>query len=112
MSQEREPHNPFYILLLASSLAFVVMALAVALVPVLEDNARAAGNRPPTSEFRANLRSDGWLWLLYEGAAVVVFAILSMFLDRLRRLKRERAAVTIPPASNQPSAVSEQPPDQ
>jgi hypothetical protein len=77
----------------------VVTALAVALVPVLEDKAREASNPPPPSEFRARLRSEGWLWLLYEAAAVVVFGLLSMLLDRLRRLKRERAAATIPRAS-------------
>jgi len=100
----QEPHNPFYILLLVSSLVFVVTALAVALVPVLEDKAREAGNAPPPSEVRARLRRDGWLWLLYEVAAVVVFGLLSMFLDHLRRLKRERAAATIPSGqSDQPS---------
>jgi hypothetical protein len=88
-----EPHNPFYILLLVSSLIFVVTALAVALVPALEDKAREAGNPPPPSEFRASLRSGGWVWLLYEVAAIVVFGMLSMGLDRLRRLKRERSAV-------------------
>jgi hypothetical protein len=96
----REPHNPFYILLLVSSLAFVVTVLAVALVPVLEDKAREAGNPPPPSEFRARLRSEGWLWLLYEVAAIVVFGLASMVFDRLRRLKRDRAKV-----NNQQSAV-------
>jgi hypothetical protein len=84
-----------------SSLVFVVTALAVALVPVLEDKAREAGNPPPPSAFRARLRSEGWLWLLYEVAAVVIFGLLSMFLDRLRRLKRERAAGTIPQENDQ-----------
>lgn len=111
MSSEREPHNPFYLLLLACSLAFVVTALAVALVPVLEDKARDAGNPPPASEFRESLRNDGWLWLIYLAGAVLVFGLLSMVLDRLRRLKRERATGTIAPVGDPPAAPGSPPPD-
>jgi len=96
---EREPRNPFYLLLLLASLLFVMTALAVALVPVLEDKAREAGQPAPPSPFRAALRGDqGWHFLLYEVAAMIVFGLLSMGLDRLRSLKKQRAAVTIPPS--------------
>lgn len=97
MSQS-EPRNPCYVLLMLASLVFVVTALAVALVPTLEDKARAAGNPPPASAFRRALREDGWQWLLYEVAAVVLFGVLSMILDRLRSLKKQRSAVKIPPS--------------
>jgi hypothetical protein len=90
-----EPRNPFYLLLLLASLLFVLTALAYGLVPVLEDKARALGQTPPPSPFRAALRADGWQWLFYELAAMGIFAFLSMGLDRLRSLKKERAAGTI-----------------
>lgn len=80
-----EPWNPFYVLLLLVSLAFVVTALALAIVPVLEQKATQAGNPPPPSAFRDALREDGWTWLVYEGAAIVVLGLLSMGYDRLRR---------------------------
>jgi len=82
-----ERWNPFYILLIAVSFAFVLTALAYALVPVLEQKAREAGEAPPQSPLRDSLRHDGWLWLLCEGGAVVVLSLLSIGLDRLRRWK-------------------------
>jgi len=87
-----EPHNPFYLLLLLASLLFVATALAYAFVPTLEEHAVEAGQVPPRSAFREALRSDGWRWLLYELGAMIVFGVLSMVLDRLRTLKKERAA--------------------
>jgi hypothetical protein len=86
-----EPRNPFYMLLLLSSVLFVGTALAYALVPSLEEKAAEAGQVPPHSAFREALRTDGWRWLLYELAAIVVLSSLSMGLDRLRSLKKERA---------------------
>jgi len=86
-STKPERWNPFYILLIAVSFAFVLTALAYALVPVLEQKAREAGQAPPSSPLRDSLRHDGWLWLLYEGGAIVVLSLLSMGLDRLRRWK-------------------------
>lgn len=86
-----QPRNPFYLLLLLASLLFVVTALAYALVPFLEDEAVQAGQTPPPSPFRATLRADGWLWILGEVAALVVLGCLSMALDRLRTLQKERA---------------------
>ena len=82
-----ERWNPFYILLIAVSFAFVLTALAYAFVPVLEQRAREAGQAPPQSPLRDSLRYDGWLWLLYEGGAIVLLSLLSMGLDRLRRWK-------------------------
>ena len=41
MPAKSDPRNPFYILLIAVSLAFVLTALAYAVVPVLEQKARA-----------------------------------------------------------------------
>lgn len=93
-----EPRNPFYILLLIVSFLFVITALAYALVPTLEQKALEAGEPAPPSVLRDTLRSDGWKWLLYEVAAIVVLALLSMFLDHLRRLKKERLAATMPPS--------------
>jgi hypothetical protein len=101
-----EPRNPLYILLLLVSLTFVVTALAYALVPVLEKKAAEAGNPPPQSEFRDALRADGWKWLLWQVAAIVVLGLASMALDRLRALKKERAAGTISPAEDRPPPPS------
>jgi hypothetical protein len=90
MSQP-EPRNPFYFLLLVASLLFVLTALAYAVVPVLEEKALAAGEIPPPSPFRDSLRTDGWRWILWEVAAMVVFGLASMGLDRWRRMQKERA---------------------
>jgi hypothetical protein len=100
-----EPRNPFYLLLLLASFLFVATALAYGVVPVLEEKAAAAGQRPPPSPFRQALRKDGWKWLLYELALMAGFAFLSMGLDRLRSLQRERAEATIarPPGPRTPS---------
>lgn len=95
MSQPTEPRNPFYVLLLLASLAFVITALAYAVVPVLEEKALTAGTVPPPSPFRDALRNHGWLWLLYEVAAMIVFGLASMVLDRWRHLQKERAEATI-----------------
>jgi hypothetical protein len=92
-----EPRNPFYFLLLAASLLFVLTALAYGVVPVLEEKAAEAGNPPPPSAFRDALRADGWKWLLVELAVLTVLAGLSMGLDRLRSLQKERTAGTISP---------------
>lgn len=104
MSQS-EPRNPFYFLLLLASLLFVLTALAYALVPVLEEKAALAGQAPPPSPFREALRGRGGQWLLYELAAMVLFGVLSMVLDRLRSLQKERSGGTIPPSPpSSPSA--------
>jgi hypothetical protein len=95
-----EPHNPFYLLLLVAGVIFVVTALAYAVIPVLEQKARDAGEIPPPSAWRDALRADGWRWILYEVVAIIVLSLASMWLDRLRTLKKEREAGTIP--SNTP----------
>src|SRR5687768_2810889 len=94
------PRNPFYILLLLTSLLFVITAVAYAVLPVLEQNAADAGRPLPRSPFRDALRRDGWIWLLAELAALTVFGLLSMGLDRLRTLQKKPAEATIPQASN------------
>jgi hypothetical protein len=104
MSQPAEPRNPFYLLLLLASLVFVLTALAYAVVPALEEKAKEAGEFPPPSALRDALRNDGWKWLLVQVAAMVIFGLLSMGLDRLRRLKKERAEATIAPTSEPPAS--------
>jgi hypothetical protein len=108
MAQPAEPRNPFYFLLLLASLLFVVTALAYAIIPVIEEKARDAGEPPPPSAWRDSLRNDGWLWLLYLVGAMVLFGLLSMGLDRLRRLQKERAQETIPPANEPPNSTAPQ----
>jgi hypothetical protein len=92
-----EPRNPFYLLLLLASMLFVLTALAYGVVPVLEEKAAEAGNPPPPSAFRDALRADGWKYLLVELGVLAVCAVLSMGLDRLRGLQKERSAGTMPP---------------
>ncbi len=97
MSQT-EPRNPFYILLLISSLVFVATALAYGVVPILVENGRQTGQAPVPLPFSDALRANGWKWLLGELGAMILFAVLSMGLDRLRSLKKQRAVHTIPPS--------------
>jgi hypothetical protein len=99
MAQPAEPRNPFYFLLLFASLAFVITALAYAIIPTIEEKARAAGATVPPSAWRQSLSNDGHLWLLCEVGFMILFGLLSMALDRLRRLQKERAEVTIPQAN-------------
>jgi hypothetical protein len=94
--QPSEPRNPFYFLLLLASLLFVATALAYAVVPVLEEKAARSGPLPP-SVFRDSLRAKGGTWLFGEVGAIGFFAVCSMGLDRLRSLKKEHTAATIPP---------------
>jgi hypothetical protein len=77
-----EEFNPWYSLLLLASVAFVVTCLAYALVP---------WDQQPEW-----LQVNGWKLLLGEVAAVLVFGLLSMALDRLRSLRASRAAATPP----------------
>ncbi|HZT82032.1 MAG TPA: hypothetical protein VFA26_17530 [Gemmataceae bacterium] len=105
MSQP-EPRNPFYLLLLLVGLLFVVTALAVAVMPVLMEKAEAAGGDVPKEGFHQLVKQQGVWWLLYELAAIVVLSLLSMGLDRLRSLKKERAAATIPPTNKRTAPPS------
>jgi uncharacterized BrkB/YihY/UPF0761 family membrane protein len=98
-----ESKNPFYFLLLLAGLAFTVTALAYAVVPTLEQKAADAGQPPPPSAFRDALRAHGWKWLLGELAVLTVFGLLSMALDRLRSLQKERAANTMSASDQRPS---------
>lgn len=99
---QTELRNPFYFLLLLASLVFVVTALAYGVLPVLEQKAADAGQPAPPSPFREGLNDHGWKWLLVELAAMAVFGVLSMVLDRLRSLQKERAAATMPPSPSPP----------
>jgi hypothetical protein len=101
-----EPKNPFYFLLLLSSFLFAVTALAYAIIPTLEQKAADAGQAPPPAPFRDALRADDWKWLLGELAAMIVCALLSMGLDRLRSLQKERAERTMPPSDGNPPSPS------
>jgi hypothetical protein len=100
MHQADEPRNPFYLLLLLASLLFVLTCLAYGVVPILEQKAAEAGQPPPPSPFREALNVDGWKWILAELGAMMVFAVLSMGLDRWRSLQKERLAGTIPPSED------------
>ena len=106
MTQSSEPHNPFYLLLLLASLLFVVTVLAYLFIPMLAEKAALTGEPPPPSEFRENLEKDGWRWLLYEVAAMIVFGLASMGLDRYRRLKKDRASATISQANDSQKILS------
>ena len=90
MAAPPEPRNPFYLLLLIVGLAFIVTVLAYAVIPVIEEKAKDAGQMPPPSPFREALRHDGWKWVLAEVALLVVLGLASMGLDRWRRWKAER----------------------
>jgi hypothetical protein len=96
LNSQREPSNPFYFLFLLASLLFVVTALAWAVVPTLEDKAKAVGEMPPPSPWREALREDGGRWLLCQLGGMIFFGLASMGLDRLRRLQKERASATMP----------------
>src|SRR5262245_17176497 len=98
MNTKPEPHNPLYLLLLVASLLFVLTALGYAVVPTLEEKAAQRGAEVPHDDFRAALRKDGWKWLLYELAAMIVLGLASMGLDRirLRRLQNQQNADTMP----------------
>jgi hypothetical protein len=79
-----EPFNPFYLLLLAVSVVFVMTCLAYALLP---------WNEQPDW-----LRRYGWQVLLVEVAGVVLFGLLSMALDRIRALRKSAPSTTMPDA--------------
>ena len=90
-----ERRNPLYLLLLLAGLAFVLTALAVALVPELERKAIDAGNPPPPSAFRDALRVDGWKWLVCEVVVVAALAFASMAWDSRRGLQNDSGQATI-----------------
>ena len=91
-----EPRNPLYLLLLGVGVLFVITALAVAVIPVLEQKALEHGTAPPPSAFRDALRRDGWKWLLCEVGALVVLGVASMVLDHRRSLQNDKREGTIP----------------
>lgn len=83
----KEPRNWCFTLLIPASVLFLATALAVALVPVLEEMAQRAGNPASPSAFRDALRTDGWWWLLVEMGVVVVLALAAMAWDQFRSSK-------------------------
>src|SRR5262245_53054193 len=89
--------NPLHLLLLIVGVVFVGTALAYAIIPVLEQKATDAGEPPPPSEFRDMLRTDGWRWLLFEAAILLVLGLASIIYDHLRGLQKAPKANTIPP---------------
>jgi hypothetical protein len=95
---QTEPRNPFYILLLLVGLLFVITLLAVVLVPMMMEKAASAGGDVPKEGFHQLVKRDGIWWVLYEVIAIIVLSLLSMGLDRLRSLQKERTARTIPPS--------------
>jgi len=102
MSDKPEPRNPFYLLLLIVGLIFVITLLAVVLVPILMDKAQAAGAEVPKEGFHQLIKRDGIWWVVAQAVALVILGIASMVLDRLRSLKKERAARTISAQSQNP----------
>ena len=92
-----EPRNPLYLPLLGACVLFVMTALAYALVPTLQEKAFEAGVSTEASPFRDALLANGWKWLLYEVAAVIVLGVACMGLDRWRTARKERAERQQPP---------------
>lgn len=88
MAEPIEPRNWFFTLLIPASVLFIITALAVAIVPVLEEKAAQAGMDAPPSAFRTALRQDGWKWLLAQLALVVVLSLAAMIWDRIRQPKQ------------------------
>jgi hypothetical protein len=101
-----QQRNPLYLLLLVVGLAFAVTAFACALLPVLEQKAIDAGEQPPPSAFRDALRENGWRWLLWELAVLIVVGVASMVWDHLRGLESNAPPGTISPSVS----VNDKPP--
>jgi hypothetical protein len=105
MSQS-EPRNPFYFLLLAVSFLFAMTAIASAVVLTAEQKSIDPAQLP--APWMQAVSRDGWKWLLAELAAMIVLGLLSMGLDHLRRLQKERALGTISPAPKDRPPVEDQ----
>jgi hypothetical protein len=100
---QSEPRNPFYILLLLVGLLFVITLLAVVLVPMMMERAESAGGGVPKEGFHQLIKRDGIWWVVYEVVALIILSLLSMGLDRLRSLQKERRGRTIPPNDQESS---------
>ena len=66
-----------------ASVAFVVTALAFAVVPVLEEKAKAMGETPPPSPFRDSLREHGGTLELLAGTSHLPLRELLKALEQL-----------------------------
>ncbi|MCS7168193.1 MAG: hypothetical protein RMI91_04665 [Gemmatales bacterium] len=75
-TSSREPSNPFYVMLLLFSVAFVLTGLVLSLVP--------------WPELPLWLRRHGWKILLVEMALVIITGLASMALDRWRSVRPGR----------------------
>lgn len=82
-----ESRNWFFTLLVPASVIFVVTAVALAIIPVLEQKAAQSGVDVPPSAFRTALREDGWLWLLIQLGVVIALALAAMVWDRMKQPK-------------------------
>jgi len=82
--------NWFFTLLIPASGAFAVTAIALAIIPVLEDRAALAGDTTPTTGLRASLRENGWYWLLIETGVVIALSIAAMTWDWLQKEPRTK----------------------
>jgi hypothetical protein len=84
---EKPRRNWFFTLLIPASAAFAITAVALAVIPVIEERAAQAGRPAPTTGLRAALRQDGWLWLLVETGVVIVLSMAAMTWDWLKQDK-------------------------
>lgn len=73
--------NWFFTLLIPVSIVFAVTAIALAVIPVIEERAAQAGNPPPHSAMRDALRRNGWIWLLIEAGVVTALSLAAMMWD-------------------------------
>lgn len=86
MNQSSAPRrNWFFTLLIPASIAFAVTAVALAVIPVIEERAAQTGSPPPESALRDALRRNGWLWLLVETGVVIALSLAAMTWDWLQR---------------------------
>ena len=86
--------NPFYVVLLVSSTAFVVTALAYLVSPSAIDHPRA---RPGSRAVAAWLDRLGPIALAVEFVVMVVFALLAMATDRWFPSRAPRRGATTGP---------------
>lgn len=81
MTSPKPRRNWFFTMLVPASVLFAVTAVAVAVVPAMEDRAAELGNPAPPSAFRTALREDGIWWLVAEVALVIVLSVAAMVFD-------------------------------
>jgi hypothetical protein len=97
MAGGHEKRNWFYTLLVPASVVFAVTAVAVAVLPAIEDRAAAGGAAIPPSAFRTALREDGVWWLLGQVVVVIALSVAAMVWDGLRSDAAARPTTAEPP---------------